>query len=81
VQHIEHSFPIRSNKSWATLYIFSRDLDEPQPKGKVPRVWGGEPVAGTVDLDLTTSTTIQQITISVGDPDHLRLQILPIATL
>ena len=81
VQHIEHSFPIRSNKPWATLYVFSRDLGEPQPKGKVPRVWGGEPVAGTVDLDLTTSTTIQQITITVGNPDHLRPQILPIATL
>jgi len=67
VQHIEHSFPIRGNKPWATLYTFSRNLGEPQPKGKVPRFWGGEPVTGTVDLNLTTSTTIQQITITVGN--------------
>ena len=73
MQHIEHSFPIRSNKPWATLCTFSRDLGEPQPKGKVPRFWGGELVAGTVDLDLTTSTTIQQISITVGRSSRLCL--------
>ena len=80
LQHIEHSFPIRGNKPWATLYTFSRDLGGPQPKGKVPRFWGGELVAGTVDLDLTTSTTIQQISITVGRSSRLCLCFGLIAT-
>jgi len=80
VQHIEHSFPIRGSKPWATLRTFSRDLGVPQPKGKVPRFWGGELVAGTVDLDLTTSTTIQQISITVGGSSCLCLCFCLIAT-
>jgi len=71
VQHIEHSFPMRGNKPWATLYTFSRDLGEPQPKGKFPRFWGGEAIAGTVDLDLKSPTTIQQISITVGSSGRL----------
>jgi len=71
VQHIEHSFPMRGNKPWATLYTFSRDLGEPQPKGKFPRFWGGEVIAGTVDLDLKSPTTIQQISITVGSSGRL----------
>ncbi|KDR78627.1 hypothetical protein GALMADRAFT_244088 [Galerina marginata CBS 339.88] len=68
--HIEHSFPIRNNKPWATLLTFTPKsvpglVQEPRAKSKVPRFLGSEPITGMIELDLERSQTIQQISITL----------------
>ncbi|KDR78626.1 hypothetical protein GALMADRAFT_1258921 [Galerina marginata CBS 339.88] len=68
--HIEHLFPIRDNKPWATLLTFTPKsvpglIQEPRPKSKLPRFLGSEPILGMVELDLESARTIQQITITL----------------
>ncbi|KAF8165884.1 hypothetical protein B0H34DRAFT_690813 [Crassisporium funariophilum] len=70
VLHFEHSFPINSNKLWATLHTFSRQsipgtIGGAQARPKLPRVWGSEPVAGLLELNLERSQTIQQIRLTI----------------
>ena len=65
-----YSFPIKANKTWATLHLDTRDAipgnHTPlarQPK--VPRFWGCEPIAGVLDLDLDNPQSIYEINIMV----------------
>ncbi|KAF4612176.1 hypothetical protein D9613_003991 [Agrocybe pediades] len=69
VAHIEHSFPIRANKPWATLLIFTRNsipgLSVEKRVRKVPRFVGDGMVSGMVELDLESTQTIQAISVTL----------------
>ncbi|KDR78631.1 hypothetical protein GALMADRAFT_223891 [Galerina marginata CBS 339.88] len=73
VSGIKHSFPIRTNKPWATLSTYSprsvpgliQDERAKSKDSKLPRFLGSVPMLGTVELDLESSQTIQQISITV----------------
>ncbi|KAF8165885.1 hypothetical protein B0H34DRAFT_254666 [Crassisporium funariophilum] len=70
VRHFEHSFPIKGNKPWATLHTFSREsipgtIGGFKAKPRIPRIWGSEPVAGLLELNLEDSQIIQQIKITI----------------
>lgn len=71
VQHkFQYSYPIKNNKPWATLHLYTRDAipGNPRPsksQPKVPRFWSCDPIAGMVELDLDSPQTIQQIIIVV----------------
>ena len=65
-----YSFPIKANKTWATLHLDTRDAipGNPSPSAsqpKVPRFWGCEPIAGVLDLDLDNPQSINEINIMV----------------
>jgi len=65
-----YSFPIRQKKPWATLHLYTRDAvpGNPRPlqsQPMVPRLWGCDPITGTLELDLDGPQSIQQIDISV----------------
>ena len=66
----EYSFPIRANKPWATLKLFTRNSIpgnlHPSPRQpKTPQIWGGELITGTLQFDLDSPQMIQQISITV----------------
>jgi len=65
-----YSFPIKANKTWATLHLDTRDAipGNPAPSAsqpKVPRFWGCEPIAGVLDLDLDNPHSINEINLMV----------------
>ena len=65
-----YSFPIKANKTWATLHLDTRDAipGNPAPSAsqpKVPRFWGCEPIAGVLELDLDNPHSINEINIMV----------------
>jgi len=65
-----YSFPIKANKTWATLHLDTRDAipGNPAPSAsqpKMPRFWGCEPIAGVLDLDLDNPHSINEINIMV----------------
>ncbi len=70
-QHeFQYSYPIKSNKPWATLHLYTRDAipGNPRPsksQPKVPCFWSCDPVAGMLQLDFDSPQTIQQIIIMV----------------
>src|SRR6266511_1482200 len=64
----KYSFPIKTNKTWATLHLYTRDAipgnPAPSPnQPRVPRFWGCEPIAGVLDLDLDNPHSINEIKI------------------
>jgi hypothetical protein len=66
----QYSFPIQSNKPWATLHLSTRTGIAGNPRTchtqpKVPWFWGCDPVTGVVHLDLDNPLTIQQINVTV----------------
>ncbi|KAF8165752.1 hypothetical protein B0H34DRAFT_794105 [Crassisporium funariophilum] len=68
--YFQDSFPIRQDKAWATLHLFSRKSipGNPQPlqhRPKAPRFWSSDPVAGVLDLNLDSAQSIQQITLKI----------------
>jgi len=69
VAHIEHSFPIRNNKPWATLLTFTSSsvagLATDGRVRKIPRFVGNEMVTGMVELDLESTQTVQEISVTV----------------
>jgi hypothetical protein len=69
----QYSFPIPSNKHWATLHLSTRNTIAGNPRAshtqpKLPRFWGCDPVTGVVQLDLDNPMTIQQINVTVPVP-------------
>ena len=65
-----YSFPIRPKNPWATLHLRTRDavLGNMKPlhiQPRVPRIWSCDPIRGTLELDLDSPQTIQQISVSV----------------
>ena len=65
-----YSYPIRPKKPWATLRLYTRDAvpgnSKPlQSQPRLPRFWSCDHVMGTVELDLSSSQSIQQIDIAV----------------
>ncbi|KAF9527967.1 hypothetical protein CPB83DRAFT_855098 [Crepidotus variabilis] len=66
----EYLYPNRPNKPSCTLQLNTRDsiLGNPHPsqsQPKTPRIWGSEPLAGFVHLDLETAQNIQQINLQI----------------
>jgi len=69
----KYSYPIKSDKPWATLHLYTRHAEPGNSKPlksrpKVPRLWGCDPVVGTLELELDVPQTIQHIKIMVSHP-------------
>lgn len=69
----KYSYPIKSDKPWAILHLYTRDAEPGNSKPlrsrpKVPRLWGCDPVVGTLELELGVPQTIQHIKILVSRP-------------
>lgn len=66
-----YQYSVSVNQAWATLHLHTRDSvpgnATPFPiQPKVPRVWGCDPIAGVLELDLDSPRSIQQIQIIVS---------------
>jgi len=66
----QYSFPIESNKRWATLHLTTPTAIAGDPRTsykqpKVPTFWGCDPITGVVHLDLGNPLTIQEINVAV----------------
>lgn len=60
---VTHSYPLGfdEDKAWATLHVVSKALSA----DSLPHLLEGEPITGSVDLDLAKEKAIKSITISV----------------
>ncbi|KAG2013075.1 hypothetical protein CC2G_010013 [Coprinopsis cinerea AmutBmut pab1-1] len=66
----EHEFHITSDsendgRPWATMRLFTRSSTGSSQKSHYPRYFGGDAIAGTVELDLDKSQTINSITLTL----------------
>ena len=73
LQGFKYSYPIKSDKPWAILHLYTRDAEPGnsrplKSRPKVPRLWGCDPVVGTLELELGVPQTIQHIKIMVSRP-------------
>ena len=71
MNHIEHSFPLGGQKSWATLYTFTQEFvpglvqEDRVVKRNIPRFFAGGNITGMLELNLEGTQTIQQIILTV----------------
>jgi len=70
VEGFEYAFPIRPTNSWCSLRLYTQDLAEGNPKvshhkPKTPKFWGGQSIAGLLELELDSPHTIQCILLTV----------------
>ncbi|PPQ69886.1 hypothetical protein CVT26_014149 [Gymnopilus dilepis] len=70
-RRFEYLFPIRPNKPWCTLHLYSEDpqtasqrnLDVPLVKPKTPRFWGGQAIKGAINFDSESTQAVKKITV------------------
>lgn len=69
-ERFEYVFPIRPNNSWCTLRLYTENQLAGHPKvthhkPKNPKFWGGQIIAGLLELELDRPQTIQSISLTV----------------
>ncbi|KIM35177.1 hypothetical protein M413DRAFT_368864 [Hebeloma cylindrosporum] len=69
-ERFEYVFPIRPSNSWCTLRLFTENLPAGNPrvshhKPKTPKFWGGQIIAGLLELELDRPQTIQSISLTL----------------
>lgn len=74
MERFEYAFPIRPNNSWCTLRLYTENLLSGNPqvtthqshhKPKTPKFWGGQIIAGLLELELDRPQTIHCISLTV----------------
>lgn len=61
---VTHSYPLinKQGRQWVTLNVMSKA----RSPDSLPRVFEGEPILGSVELDLSEETSMKSVSVSVG---------------